>query len=291
MDPLNRSTTAAVGVLAEAPVSAVSWGAILAGAFVIAAASLVLLAIGTALGFSTMSPWPGQGASAATLTAMTAVWLVIVQWLSSALGGYITGRLRTKWTGVHTDEIFFRDTAHGLLAWAVSAVVGAVILTGIAAGGLGLGVHAGAAVAGGAAQGASSGLAANIQHGYQVDTLFRSAPTANGTQTPANQQGQNAQAARILAVSAAQGNMSGDDRTYLTQLISARTGISADDAQKRLNTVIAQEKAAADKARQAADAARKATAATALYLGLSMLVGAFIAAVSGALGGRLRDAP
>ncbi|HTH97631.1 MAG TPA: hypothetical protein VL574_09455 [Stellaceae bacterium] len=294
MDPVTHSSMPGSVAAVETSTSAVSWGAIFAGAFTIVAASLILLAIGTALGFSTMSPWSGHGASAATLTAMTAVWLIIVQWLSSALGGYISGRLRTKWTGVHTDEVFFRDTAHGMLAWAVSAVIGTIILSGAVTSAIGLGAQAGATVASGAAQGASAGLAANAQRSYQVDTLFRPNQSPNGgggAQPQSNPRDQNAEAGRILAVSAAQGNISNADKAYLAQMIASRTGISTDDAQKRIDAVVAQEKATADKARQVADATRKAAAATALYVGLSMLVGAFIAAVSGAIGGRLRDLP
>src|ERR1700722_13819606 len=90
----------------EAPVpiaanSAVSWGAIIAGAFVASAVSLVLFALGSGLGFASVSPWPGHGASATTFAVTTAIWLIIMQWISSGLGGYITGRLRTRWHGTH----------------------------------------------------------------------------------------------------------------------------------------------------------------------------------------------
>jgi hypothetical protein len=100
----------------ESPISAISWAAITGGAFATAALSLILLALGSGFGLASVSPWPNSGASVTTFTAMTAIWLIIVQWFSSGLGGYLTGRLRTKWVGVHTHEVFFRDTAHGLFA-------------------------------------------------------------------------------------------------------------------------------------------------------------------------------
>src|SRR5581483_9048514 len=108
-----RSTPLAGAVTNESPVSAVSWAAIIAGAVVAAAISLLLVALGTGLGFASVSPWSNEGASATTFSVMTAAWLVIVQWFASGLGGYLTGRLRTKWVGTHDHEVFFRDTAHG----------------------------------------------------------------------------------------------------------------------------------------------------------------------------------
>jgi hypothetical protein len=117
---------------AESAVSAVSWAAIIAGAFAIVAVGLILLALGSGLGLSSVSPWPNSGPSATTFGALAAVWLIIVQWVSAALGGYITGRLRAKWVGVHTDEVYFRDTAHGFLAWAVAAVIMAAALSSAA---------------------------------------------------------------------------------------------------------------------------------------------------------------
>ena len=94
----------------EAHASGVSWPAVIAGAFVAAALSLCLLALGTGLGLSAVSPWSGEGASASTIGAAGIVWLIIMQVIAAAMGGYLAGRLRTKWTGVHTDEVFFRDT-------------------------------------------------------------------------------------------------------------------------------------------------------------------------------------
>ena len=103
--------------------SAASWPAIIAGAFVAASVSLVLLALGSGLGFSEISPWPGRGVTATTFAVTTAIWLIVTQWVSAALGGYITGRLRTRWMGTHPHEVFFRDTAHGFITWAVATIL------------------------------------------------------------------------------------------------------------------------------------------------------------------------
>jgi hypothetical protein len=258
----------------SANVSGTSWGAILGGAFVIAAITLLLLAIGAGFGLSTVSPWPGVGVSATTFAVMTAIWLVIVQWISSAFGGYVAGRLRTRWTGLHTQEVHFRDTAHGILAWAVAIVISAAVLTGVASGLVG----SAATVASGAAQGAAQNPM-TTPSSYTVDTLFRS-------DKPDTAAGQNLrpEASRILATGLLPGSaVSSDDRTYLAHLVAERTGISQAEAQQRVDLAIT-------KSRQAADTARKATRDLSICIGFSMLIGAFIAGVAAKIGGDHRDA-
>ena len=254
-------------------VSGTSWGAILGGAFVIAAISILLLAIGAGFGLSTVSPWPGIGISATTFAVMTAIWLVVVQWISSGIGGYVAGRLRTRSTGLHTHEVHFRDTAHGILAWAVAAVLSAVVLTGVASGLVGSAATVGSGAAQGAAQNPTTTPSA-----YTVDSLFR-------TEKPDAAASQNSrpEATRILATGLLPGSdVSSDDRAYLARQIAARTGIGQDEAQKRVNDAIT-------KTREAADAARKATRNLAVCIGFSMLIGAFIAGVAASIGGHHRD--
>jgi hypothetical protein len=274
------STGSAVGLEAdgasESSRSAVSWAAIFAGAFIAIASALALIAFGAGIGFASISPWAGSGVSATTFTVSAAIWLIIVQWLSSALGAYVTGRLRTKWVGIHTDEITFRDTAHGLLTWSVAAVFGAFLLASATTSIIG-----GAASVTATAAGSAAGQTASSSDpsAYFVDSMFR------GTQPAQN--GANAdprpEATRILAVSLKNGSVAPADKTYLAQMISARTGISQPDAEKRIDDTINQAKATAD-------AARKNAAKVSIYTFFSMLVGAFIAAVAGAIGGRARDA-
>jgi hypothetical protein len=271
----------------ESAVSAVSWGAIIGGAFVAVAVSLMLVALGSGIGLASVSPWSGSNTSPTTFTVVTAIWLILVQWLSSGMGGYITGRLRTKWVGVHTHEVFFRDTAHGFLVWAVASVVVVALATSTVSSIAGGSVRAASNVASAGAAGAAQGAATQSSGatGYFVDTLFRSdQPSAN---TP--EQETRGEATRILARAVTNPAMDPGDRTYLAKLIAARAGISQADAEKRVDDVVAQEKAAEQKAREAADAARKAAASVSFFTFFSMLIGAFIASVAAAIGGRQRD--
>src|SRR4029079_1883805 len=155
-----------VGVV-EPSVAGVSWAAVFAGAVASLALTLVLLSFGAGMGFSVVSPWGDSGVSATTFKIGTGLYFIVMAMISSAVGGYLAGRLRTKWVGVHTDEVYFRDTAHGFLAWAFASVVGAVLLATPAT-----------SLVGGAASGATQAAANAPQtsgpmDGY-VDTLLRS---------------------------------------------------------------------------------------------------------------------
>ena len=109
--------------------SAVAWSAVFAGAAATAALSLILLILGVGLGLSAVSPWAQTGVGAVTFGISTIVWLTVTQIIASGMGGYLAGRLRTRWSGVHTDEVYFRDTAHGFLSWGVATLVTAMLLT------------------------------------------------------------------------------------------------------------------------------------------------------------------
>jgi hypothetical protein len=287
--------------------SAASWPAIIAGAFVAAAVSLTLLALGSGLGFASISPWPNRGISAMTFTITAAIWLIVMQWVSAGLGGYIAGRLRTRWIGTHTHEVFFRDTAHGLVTWAVATVfMAAVLATSVASliGGAahtaadaaaGAGAMAGGAMAGGPMGGPMGGaepggaMRGGPMSGtgaYGVDKLLRSAGAAQGAPGSGDPR---AEVGHIVANAMLTGDLPEEDRTYLAELVAARAGISQAEAQKRVDDFIAGAKEAQTKVKAAADAARKAALQASIYMALSLLVGAFIASVSAALGGRLRD--
>jgi hypothetical protein len=274
----------------EASTSGVAWTAIIGGAFAAVALSLILLALGSGLGLASVSPWYNAGVSATTFTVMTAVWLIVVQWLASGLGGYLTGRLRTKWVGLHTHEVFFRDTANGFLTWTLASVTGAALLALAASSFVGGTATMVAGVASGAAMGASQattrpGASFADPMAYFVDRLYRT--DRPGANVP--DEGVRAQSARILLNGLRNGDVPAPDKTYLAQLVAARTGLSQADAAKRVDEVIAQENAAEAKARQIADAARKAGSYLSIFTALSMLVGAFIACVAAALGGQQRD--
>lgn len=294
-----QSTLSAVDVpiSTESSASAISWGPIIAGAFAASTLSFILMLLGSGLGLTMISPWSGSGASITTFAASTAVWLVVVQWLSAGAGGYLAGRLRTKWVNIHTDEVFFRDTAHGFLAWALATLLVVAVMGSALTSLLGSGVQAASTVVSGAAMGASAGASANPSGAsagnatsYLVDSLFRPADASRlAAANPENDAAATAQASRILIASAAAGEVSAEDKTYLAQLVAARTGLSEADARTRVDTVLAKAEDAKVKAKQAADTARKASATFALLGALSLVIGAFIASAAAALGGRQRD--
>src|SRR5580704_17633566 len=150
-----RPDALAADSVAASTKSAVSWPAIIAGAFVAIGASLILLSLGSGLGFASISPWADHGVSAGAFAASTAIWLIVTQWISAALGGYIAGRLRTRWHGTHTHEIFFRDTAHGLITWSLATVLVAAVFAGSVSALVGGGVR-------GVSEAASAGAGAPI---------------------------------------------------------------------------------------------------------------------------------
>ena len=194
----------------EATKSAVSWAAILAGSVAAVAATLILLVLGSGLGFVSVSPWHHGGASATTLGALAGVWFIVVQWLSAGIGGYLTGRLRTKWVGTHTHEVFFRDTTHGFVTWAVATLVLAIMLGSAVSATMGTGVRAAATMGSGAAQGATSSAQRGPAVGaYDVDMLFRS---AHPDTKPAMTDG-NAEATRILEKGLSAGDVPAADRS------------------------------------------------------------------------------
>ena len=255
----------------EAHSSGVSWGAVIGGSFVTAAFSLILLALGAGFGLSAVSPWSNVGASASTVGTAAIIWLIFIEVVASALGGYLTGRLRTKWTLIHTDEVYFRDTANGFLAWAVALVISVSFLASAAAS---MAVH----VVQADAVAENAGSAAMAPNAYFVDTLFRS--DRIGPET--NSSALHAEAGLILANALRQDQIRTADQTDLAKLVAAKTGISQQEAEKRVSDVISS-------ARQAADIARKATAHVLLWLFLALLIGAFSASFAATIGGRQRD--
>ncbi|HEY1383785.1 MAG TPA: hypothetical protein VGF43_09225, partial [Dongiaceae bacterium] len=89
------------------------------------------------------------------------------------------------------------------------------------------------------------------------------------------------------------GEFQPEDKAYLVQVVAQETGLSQAEAQKRVDQVIDRAKAvkadAEQKAKEAADAARKAGMYTALWSAIAMLAGAFSAALAATWGGRSRD--
>ena len=242
-----------------------------------------------------VSPWPDRGASVTTFAVTTAIWLIVTQWVSSGLGGYIAGRLRTRWIGTHPHEVFFRDTAHGLITWAVATIL--VVAVGAstfrsAAGAAGRAANAGATAAMIAGAGSAGGaMSANRQRRMPIRRFRHTRSTSSiehrisaGHRLLADAR---IETAHIAANVFATGSISSADRAYLVEQVAARTGASQADAQARVDNFVAALTQAQEKLKAEADSARKAAAEAAIYLALSMLIGAFIASVAAALGGRI----
>jgi hypothetical protein len=299
--------------------NAVSWSAILAGATAAAALSLILLLLGAGLGLSSVSPWAHKGVTASTFGVSTIVWLTVTQILAAGMGGYLAGRLRIKWAGVHVDEVYFRDTAHGFLAWAVASLATAALLTSVIGSIVNGGVQAAASLAGGAANasmtagvtetGSEMGKSDNASGSetgamsYFVDTLFRkdsnrdSSTSTEGkiiSTDTAQKTALISEVTRIFINSMSMKTLPPTDLTYISQLVSSHAGLTQQEAEKRVNEIYSNMQStkhnAEMAAKDAADKARKATIYATLWLFVSLLMGAFSASLAATWGGCTRDA-
>ncbi len=300
--------------------SGVSWSAVIAGALTAIAVSFIVISLGSGIGMELVSPYSySSAASASTMTVIGAVWLVFAQAVGFATGGYVAGRIRRSPAPLHTDEVKFRDGANGLVVWAIGVVITFFVLVTVV-GKIGSATGNAAAGIGSTAVGLAGATSQSPSVDYFSDTLLRPAPNAgNGanagattgaaaatppsgneasgaTSGQSNGQGagqangaagrQQAQVNRILITSLSPNGLSNDDRTYLAQLVAVQTGVSQDEAQRRVDAVTAQMK---QDATQAAETARKAAAYVSFWTFMSLLFGAVCAALGGVLGGELRD--
>jgi hypothetical protein len=266
-----------IGAGAHCSGSAVAWQSILAGAFAATALSVILLFLGSGLGLATMSPWDHADFTVMEFSVTAAIWLIVMQWVSSAMGGYLSGRLRTKWTGLHTDEVLFRDTAHGFMAWAVATVITVAVLTSAMSSIVGGGAKIATAAAATAAASEESTVSTDPVS-YYIDNLYR-------TSKPATSADNRAETFRIVAKGVKNGSFSDADKSYMADLIVARTGVTRSEATTRVDAMETDIEAA----KATAEKARKSGATFALLTFLSLIIGAFIASVAGAIGGRHRD--
>jgi len=274
-NPTPRSATADADLVMEDSCSSVSALAVLGGAAVIAALSALLILLATGLGFAFVSPWSDEPLTVTKFTVATALWLILIQWIPSAFGGYLAGRLRGRWIGVDGDETYFRDTAQGVIAWAVAALIGMGIVLCAS--------FTGATASSAAALMMNKGTDAFGRAGlnplsYYVDSMLR----GNRTGTPVDRETRDEIALILTKGLIKSGPMRDEDRSYLVQVISTRTGMDAAAAGPLVDDTIAQIK-------NAANDARKATASTLIFTFLSMLIGAFTAGLMAAMGGRHRD--
>jgi hypothetical protein len=290
--------------------TAFSWSAAIAGAVAATAVVFLVVALGSGIGLSFASPY-GTGPTATSLTVAGAVWLVMAQGMGFATGGYLAGRLRSPAYDGVVGETTFRDAAQGLMVWAlgVVAMVTIAAATGFFAAGAASQVAAGAAAGIGAAPRGEPATAASSASptDYFVDLLFR--PSPGGATASAQQAGAapgdpatvgrpfgtqqtlsaetRAEVTRIVVLGAGQAKLDENDRAYLAQVVSARTGLPPDEAQRRVAEV---ESKARDAVKEAADKLAKAGAYFSFWTFMSLLFGGAAATLGGMLGGQLRDA-
>ena len=283
----------------------VSWGAVFAGATVAAALTLILLLIGAGLGLSAVSPWSGEGVGAATLGLSTIAWITFMSLAASGVGGYVAGRLRRKWVGIRSDEVYFRDTAHGLLAWAIATLAMATLLTSVAGAIIGGSARAGAEIAGDVAASVSvaAGSTADVDTDtssnpldYFIDVLFRANPTTSAPSMAARRDpaAVNAEVARIFVRAlAADEPLPQDDLDYVARLVAERTDLTPQQAERRVRDIYEQARTRIEElevaTKEAADAATKASAYASLWFSIALLAGAFLASFAATCGGRQRD--
>jgi hypothetical protein len=281
----------------QSNLSAVAWGAILAGAATAASLWMILMILGAGLGLSSIPQWLNADIAAGTFGVATISWLVFSQIAASGMGGYIAGRLRTRWSGVPRDEVWFRDTAHGFLAWAVSALVTATLLTAMIGSVVSDGLRAGTASAEPAPQAESMAVRTNgggmsDRLAYYIDALYRTDTT--DVQRYAPSIAVTAESARIFTNALQQGSLPPADIRYLGATVAGQTGLSQDDAQIRVADTFGQLQSRLGELdvneRTLAEQTRKAAATAAIWLFIALLSGAFLASVMAIFGGRQRDA-
>lgn len=293
----NEAVAAAVPSGATNDRAYVDWAAVIAGAAIAAAVSLILLTFGAAVGLSAASPFKGEGIGLTTAAILTALWAVVVQAASFGVGGYFAGRMRRGVGDGSPKESLVRDSAHGLIAWAAAVLLAALLATVAAAGIARKGADVAALTLGGIATGVAAGTSATANpaeainradpFGYVADSLFRSDTPAQEDATSSR-----AETVRILARGAAQGGVTPADRAYLARQVAARTGLSQVDAEQRVTQVLTEAeqalRQAEEKARQAAEATRKATVVLGFLSAAALLIGAAAASAAARAGGAHR---
>ncbi|MGY6661616.1 MAG: hypothetical protein ACXIVO_04775 [Glycocaulis sp.] len=256
---------------------AISWSAVFAGAFAAGGLTIILVILGTAFGFGAMSPFAGDGLSLTTISIVTIIWLIFTQIFASVLGGYIAGRTRLRWS-IHADEVFFRDSVHGFLTWAVATAF-MFVVAGIAAGGGALGATAVTAAAVHSEEGAPAPAT------IITDRLYR-APGADPEALASARQEADRFVVRAIADP---DSVTAEDRAWLVEDVAERTAIGVNEADARVQAAFAQMDAARAEARDEVDTARAASATLAIATALAMLFGAFVASAAAIFGGRERD--
>ncbi len=292
MTVISSATGSAATAERPASSSFVEWGAIIAGAVLAASISLVLITFGTALGLSMTSAWPDSGASSKWTLSLAAFWVLAQQIGAFLAGGYVAGRMRQR-PELRSNETEFRDGIHGGLVWAVGVAIGAMLAASAASTVARVGAEAGRAAVSTASQNAG-------QMAYFADMMLRpntATPQQGQPNQPAGAQPPPAQAqpipqetraeiGRVLTRAAVNRELSQNDRNYLASLVAQRTGLSQDEAQRRVTDTFNEMERTV---RDAADKARHAAALGGFITAASIVIG-FAAAWWGAIrGGHHRD--
>jgi hypothetical protein len=260
----------------EGPGNTVSWNSAIAGAIAATSIGFILLALGSGIGLAVASPY-SSGPSAGAMTIGGAVWLVLAQSIGFAAGGFLSARTRRVDGTLTPAEVRFNDGANGFMAWAIAVLAFALLVAVASMATITAATRTGASAIGQLTQQTSSD-----QLGYYVDSLLR---TPQGHQTVTSDQDR-AQVMRVLATGIRDGKLSDEDKTYLAGLVAARSGLSQDEAQTRVQNIVNQ---ARDALKQAADIARRAVEYVAFWTFMSLLFGAVCATLGGLLGGEVRD--
>jgi len=293
---------------AAGPVRSVQWGAVILGALGATAISMVLLTFGAGLGLSAASAQPYAGASAKALAVISALYAAITMVAAFGAGGYVTGRMRLPATE-ELAEHEFRDGAHGFAVWALGIVIGGVIAISGVSGAFKTAMQATAAIGGATAAGAASNPALGqaalsmTPTDYAIDRLMAPAPTAAPaaagaapaagapaatSTTGASRADVTGPMTRVFAASLKSGQLDARDRTMLVQTVMQQTGLPQAEAEKRVDDAYAEFKAAEQKARDAAEKARKAALNTAFAAGATLLLGCAAACAGAAAGAKHR---
>ncbi len=267
MTPERRSYTSTADESEIRSGSYVDWSSALGGAVVAAALSSLLLAFGSGLGLSLLSPWPSERMNGTLFGIIMIAWTVFVPLLSFAFGGYFAGRLRRPWQNLNTDEVAFRDSAHGALVWATSILIG-VIMFGMLA--------SSAANLAGSALPAASNIASFPIMSRTVDDLFRTEKPMDDAMRTTREEAQ-----RMVGMTGAV-TLSETDQTYLSGLVAESTGLPAAEATQRVSDVLAQ-------SRTTAEDARKAGIVAAFFSAVTLMMGLAVAWFAARKGGEHRD--
>ncbi len=245
------------------------WTPVIAGAIGAAALSFILVTFAVAVGLGVSSTSPTWRDASVALAILSGIYLILQAVISFGFGGYIAGRARRAFGATQTEEVESRDGLHGLAAWGLAVLLGAMLVGIVGASSVN---RASPSVT------RPNASAAEPLLSYELDRLFRSA------RRPPNidMSSERAEAGRILMTSSSHSGVSGDDRTYLVQQVAAATGLAPAESEKRVDSIIAESKAAIAKS-------RRSTIILAFSVAAATLLGAVAAWAAAGAGGRHRD--